>query len=171
VLGQFTGEDQPDGGLDLSGRDGRSVVVDGELGSLGGDSLEDVGNERVEDAYDDERDIEGQREDGKEDDRTEKTHSWPCWRYQCRGGPASTPCRCTKSKTRSKEDQEASSSVSRSRLIANTRSETHPLGLLLLLVSTLSLGGGGLGSLSGSLGSRRGLGGGTGRGRGLREAE
>jgi hypothetical protein len=102
------------------------------------------------------------------DVKTEATHSWPCWRYQCRGGPASTPCRCTKSKTRSKEDPEASSSVPRSRLIANTRSETHPLGLLLLLVSTLSLGGGGLGSLSGSLGSGRGLGGGTGRGRGLR---
>jgi len=50
VLGQFTGQDQPDGGLDLSGRDGRSVVVDGELGGLGGDSLEDVGNEGVEDA-------------------------------------------------------------------------------------------------------------------------
>ena len=50
MLGQFTGQDQPDGSLDLSGRDGRSVVVDGELGGLGGDSLEDVGNEGVEDA-------------------------------------------------------------------------------------------------------------------------
>ena len=50
VLGQFTGEDQSDGRLDLSGRDGRSVVVDGELGGFGGDSLENVGDERVQDA-------------------------------------------------------------------------------------------------------------------------
>lgn len=63
MLGQFTGEDQPDGGLDLSGRDGRSVVVDGELGGLGGDSLEDVGDERVEDACDEKR-VRSQRENG-----------------------------------------------------------------------------------------------------------
>ena len=25
--------------------------------------------------------------------------TWPCWRYQCRGGPASAPCRCRWSKT------------------------------------------------------------------------
>jgi len=29
VLGEFSGKDESDGGLDLSGRDGRSVVVRG----------------------------------------------------------------------------------------------------------------------------------------------
>jgi hypothetical protein len=42
VLGQLTGEDQTDGGLDLSGRDGGLLVVSGKLGGLGGDALEDV---------------------------------------------------------------------------------------------------------------------------------
>jgi hypothetical protein len=51
VLGKFTGQDQPDGSLDFSARDGRSVVVDGQLGSLGSDPLEDIGNERVQDGH------------------------------------------------------------------------------------------------------------------------
>ena len=51
MLGELSGEDESDSGLDLSGRDGRSVVVDGELGGLGGDSLEDVRDERVEDGH------------------------------------------------------------------------------------------------------------------------
>jgi len=51
VLGELSGEDKSDRGLDLSGRDGGSVVVRGELGSLRGDSLEDVRDERVEDGH------------------------------------------------------------------------------------------------------------------------
>ena len=51
VLGQLTGEDETDGGLDLTRRDGGAVVVRSELGSLGGDTLEDVRDERVEDGH------------------------------------------------------------------------------------------------------------------------
>jgi hypothetical protein len=51
VLGKLSGEDEADGGLDLAGRDGRAVVVRGELGSLGSDTLEDVRDERVEDGH------------------------------------------------------------------------------------------------------------------------
>lgn len=42
VLGQLTGEDEADRSLDLSGRDGRLLVVGSELGGLGGDALENV---------------------------------------------------------------------------------------------------------------------------------
>jgi hypothetical protein len=42
VLGQLTGEDEADGGLDLSGRDGGLLVVGSKLGGLSGDALEDV---------------------------------------------------------------------------------------------------------------------------------
>jgi len=38
-------------GLDLARRDGRFLVVSSKLGSLGGDALEDVVNEGVEDAH------------------------------------------------------------------------------------------------------------------------
>ena len=51
MLGQFTGEEEPDGGLDLPGGDGGPLVVVGETGSLGGDSLEDVIHERVHDRH------------------------------------------------------------------------------------------------------------------------
>jgi hypothetical protein len=51
VLGQLSGKDQSTSSLDLSRRDGGSVVVDGQLGSLGGDSLENVGDERVQDGH------------------------------------------------------------------------------------------------------------------------
>lgn len=42
VLGQLTGEDEADGSLDLSGRDGGLLVVGSKLGGLGGNALEDV---------------------------------------------------------------------------------------------------------------------------------
>lgn len=42
VLGKFAGEDEADGGLNLSGGDGGLLVVCGELGGLGSDTLEDV---------------------------------------------------------------------------------------------------------------------------------
>ena len=51
VLGQLTGEEESDGGLDLAGGDGRSLVVLGQLGGLAGNALEDVRNERVHDHH------------------------------------------------------------------------------------------------------------------------
>jgi hypothetical protein len=42
VLGQLTGEDETDRGLDLPGGDGGLLVVGSELGSLSGDALEDI---------------------------------------------------------------------------------------------------------------------------------
>ena len=51
VFGQFTGQKQPDGGLDLAGADGRFLVVVGEAGGFGGDALEDVVHERIHDAH------------------------------------------------------------------------------------------------------------------------
>ena len=51
VLGQLTGEQEPDGGLDLPGGDGRPLVVVGEPGGLGGDALKDVVDERVHDGH------------------------------------------------------------------------------------------------------------------------
>ena len=51
VLGEFTGEEEADSGLDLSGGEGVSLVVSDELGGLEGDLLEDVTNERVHDLH------------------------------------------------------------------------------------------------------------------------
>jgi len=51
VLGQFTGEEETDSGLDLSRSDGGSLVVVGQTGSLSGDALEDVVDERVHDRH------------------------------------------------------------------------------------------------------------------------
>ena len=51
VFSQFTGQKQPDSGLDLARADGRLLVVMGKAGSFGGDALEDVVNERVHDAH------------------------------------------------------------------------------------------------------------------------
>lgn len=51
VLSQFTRQDQSDGGLDLSGRNGGLLVVSSQLGGLGGDSLENVVDERVHDRH------------------------------------------------------------------------------------------------------------------------
>jgi hypothetical protein len=69
VLGQLTGEDQSYSadwvskcqlkpemeedvrGLDLTRGDGGLLVVGGELGSLGGDALEDIVDKRVQDGH------------------------------------------------------------------------------------------------------------------------
>ena len=51
VLGEFTGEEEPDGGLDFPGGDGGPLVVVGETGGLGGDALEDVVDEGVHDGH------------------------------------------------------------------------------------------------------------------------
>lgn len=42
VLGEFTGEDESDGGLDLTRRDGGLLVVCGEFGSLSSNTLENI---------------------------------------------------------------------------------------------------------------------------------
>ena len=51
VLGQLSGQEEPDSGLDLPGGDGGPLVVVGELAGLGGDPLEQVVDERVHDAH------------------------------------------------------------------------------------------------------------------------
>ncbi len=51
VLGQFTGKDQTNGGLNFAGRDGGALVVSSELGGFGGDSFEDIVDERVHDGH------------------------------------------------------------------------------------------------------------------------
>ena len=51
VLGEFTGQQEPHGSLHLPGRDGGPLVVVGEAGSFGGDTLEDVVHERVHDGH------------------------------------------------------------------------------------------------------------------------
>jgi hypothetical protein len=42
VLGKLTRQDESDGGLDFSGRDGGLLVVGSKLGGLSGNTLEDV---------------------------------------------------------------------------------------------------------------------------------
>ena len=42
VLAQFTGEDQSGGSLDLSGRNGGSLVVSSQLGSFRSKTFEDI---------------------------------------------------------------------------------------------------------------------------------
>ena len=51
VLGQLTGQQKSHGGLDLAGRDRRAAVVVRQAAGLGGDTLEDVVDERVHDAH------------------------------------------------------------------------------------------------------------------------
>ena len=51
VFGEFSGEEEPDSGLDLTGGDGRLLVVVGKTGGLGSDPLEDVVNEGVHDRH------------------------------------------------------------------------------------------------------------------------
>ena len=51
VAGELTGEDETDGGLDLAGAESVALVVADESGGLTGDALEDVADERVEDAH------------------------------------------------------------------------------------------------------------------------
>ena len=51
VLGQFTGEEKPDGSLDFPGGDGGPLVVVGKTGGLGGDALKDVVDKGVHDGH------------------------------------------------------------------------------------------------------------------------
>ena len=51
VLGQLTGEEQTDGGLDLPRGNGGPLVVVSQTAGLGGDALEDVVHERVHDGH------------------------------------------------------------------------------------------------------------------------
>ena len=51
VLGQLTGQQKPDSGLDLPRSDGASLVVVGQTASFGRDALEDVIHERVHDRH------------------------------------------------------------------------------------------------------------------------
>ena len=51
MFGQFTREKEPDGGLDLPGGDGGPLVVVGQFGSLGSDTLKEIVDEGVHDAH------------------------------------------------------------------------------------------------------------------------
>ena len=51
MLGQLSGQEEPDSSLDLPGGDGRPLVVVSKLASLGSDPLEEVVDERVHDAH------------------------------------------------------------------------------------------------------------------------
>lgn len=51
MLGEFTGQDEPDSSLDLSGGDRRPGIVLAQLGCLHRQSVEDVCDERVEDGH------------------------------------------------------------------------------------------------------------------------
>ena len=51
VSGELTGEDESDGGLDLTAGEGLSLVVSDESGGFTGDSLENVVDERVHDGH------------------------------------------------------------------------------------------------------------------------
>ena len=51
VLGQFTGQEKTDSGLDFSAGNGGPLVVVSQAGGLGSDSLKDVIDERVHDAH------------------------------------------------------------------------------------------------------------------------
>ena len=51
VLGEFTGEDETDGGLDLAGGHGLALVVHDETSCFTGDTPEGVTDEGVQDAH------------------------------------------------------------------------------------------------------------------------
>ena len=51
VLGQLSGQDQTDGGLDFPAGDGGTLVVVGKTGSFTGNTLEDIVDERVHDTH------------------------------------------------------------------------------------------------------------------------
>ena len=51
VLGELTGEEKADGGLDLAGGESVLLVVADETGGLAGDLLEDIVDEGVHDAH------------------------------------------------------------------------------------------------------------------------
>ena len=75
-------KDESDRGLDLSRRDGRSVVVRSKLGSLSGNSLENVRDERVKDSHGLVTIIPVSKSKVKRVVKVTRT------KYQCRGGPA-----------------------------------------------------------------------------------
>ena len=51
VFGQFSGEEEPDGGLDLPGSDGGPLVVVGQFGSFGSDTFEEIIHKGVHDTH------------------------------------------------------------------------------------------------------------------------
>jgi len=51
MLCKFSGQKQPDGGLDLAGADGRLLVVVRQAGRLIGDTLEDIIHKRIHDTH------------------------------------------------------------------------------------------------------------------------
>ena len=51
MLGQLTGEDETDSGLDFSGRESGLLVVAAQFASFGSDTLEDIVDEGVHDAH------------------------------------------------------------------------------------------------------------------------
>ena len=51
MLGELTGEEEADGGLDLAGGESVLLVVSHKSGGLGSDLLEDVVDERVHDGH------------------------------------------------------------------------------------------------------------------------
>ena len=51
MLGELTGEEEADGGLDLPGGESVLLVVADEAGGLAGDLLEDVVDEGVHDGH------------------------------------------------------------------------------------------------------------------------
>ena len=51
MLGELTGEDEADSGLDLARSDGGLLVVASKAGGLGGDAVEDIVDEGVHDGH------------------------------------------------------------------------------------------------------------------------
>ena len=51
MLGQFSGKEEPDGGLDLPRGDGGPLVVVGQSGGFGSNTLKDVIDKGVHDAH------------------------------------------------------------------------------------------------------------------------
>ena len=51
VTGEFSGEEESDGGLDLTGRESVSLGVSDESGGFSGNSFEDIVDEGVHDAH------------------------------------------------------------------------------------------------------------------------
>ena len=51
MSGEFTGKEELNGSLDLSGAEGSSLVESNELGRFEGDSLEGIVNEGVHDVH------------------------------------------------------------------------------------------------------------------------
>ena len=51
MFGKLTGEEQPDGGLDFPGGDGRPLVVVGQTGCFSCNTLEDVVDKGVHDSH------------------------------------------------------------------------------------------------------------------------